>query len=226
MVTAPTLVLVAVAGALAGGVIQACLSRQRYRLEEERSIPRRFVGWIAPVGAIASALTWWTLAGDRPLLVATVYVIATWVMMVLAAIDLDVHRLPDAIQLPAYPVTVVLLATCSLSTGDWAAMKRSLLAGVAMFALFFILVLIAPAGGMGFGDVKLSGLLGLLLGWLSWGHVLVDTLATFVLGGVVAVALLITGRARRGSTFAYGPVMLVSACATINILAGAVGALL
>ena len=226
MVTSLTLVLVAVAGALAGGVIQAWISRQRYRRDEERSLPRSFVGWIAPVSAIASALIWWTLAGGVPLLVATVYVLATWVMVVLAAIDLDVHRLPDAIQLPAYPVTVVLLAACSLTTGDWAAMKRSLLAGVAMFALFFILVLIAPAGGMGFGDVKLAGLLGLLLGWLSWGHVLVAGIVTFLLGGVVAVALLATRRAARGGEFAYGPVMLVSACATIIFLARAVAAAL
>ena len=147
-----------------------------------------------------------------------VYVVATWVMVLLAAIDLDVHRLPDAIQLPAYPVLAALLAACSLAAGDWPAYLRALLAGLAMFCVFLVLVLIAPGGGMGFGDAKLAGLLGMLLGWLSWAHVIAATLATFLLGGLVAVVLVVTRRAGRTTEFAYGPVLLASAAATIVCL--------
>ncbi|WP_374967934.1 prepilin peptidase [Terrabacter sp. BE26] len=146
------------------------------------------------------------------------YLACSWVLIALAAIDLDVHRLPDAIQLPGYPVLLVLLACCSILTGDLDALLRASLAGAGMFGLFFVLLLAAPNGGMGFGDVKLSGLLGLLLGWLSWRHATVATLGTFVLGGFVAAVLLVSGRSDRRGEFAYGPVMVASALMTIILL--------
>lgn len=198
-------------GAVVGLVLRARLTRADYRLPEEAALPRRPLTWVPVVSAAATPLVWVALSPGRPATVPAGYVVATWVMVVLAAIDLDVHRLPDAIQLPAYPGLLVLLAAGSGVTADWGALGRAALAGGALLALFVVLVLLAPAGGMGLGDVKLAGLLGLLLGWLGWGHVIVGTAGTFLLGGVVAVALLVTGRADRGSEFAYGPVMLVSA---------------
>jgi leader peptidase (prepilin peptidase)/N-methyltransferase len=64
-----------------------------------------------------------------------------------------------------------------------------------------------PAG-MGYGDVKLAGLLGLYLGWLGWGPVLVGTFTGFLLGGLVGVALLVTRRAGRRTAIPFGPFML------------------
>lgn len=207
--------LLVLAGAAAGLGIESRLRRLTYRLDEERAFPTRSTGWIAPVTGLLTGATWWAISPGRPAVVPLVYMGSVCVMVVLAAIDLDVHRLPDRIQLPAYPVLVALLALCSWATGGWADLLRAVVAGLALFTVFLILVLIAPGGGMGFGDAKLSGLLGLLLGWLSWGHVVIATLATFLLGGVVAVALLVARRADRGTEFAYGPVMLASAAATM-----------
>ena len=48
---------------------------------------------------------------------------------------------------------------------------------------------------------------GLLLGWFSVGHVVVGTMAAFLVGGVAAAALLVTGRAGRKSSMAFGPSM-------------------
>lgn len=107
------------------------------------------------------------------------------VLTVLAAIDLDVHRLPDAIQLPAYPILLAGLALASWSVGDWGSLVRAALGGAIGFAFFLVLALVGS--GMGFGDVKLAGLLGLLLGWLGWPHP-VDGLAA---------AVVPRGRARR-----------------------------
>ncbi len=215
MPTPASIALAAAVGVVAGVAIVVWLRRMAYRLAEEAALPGRFVGWVVPVTALVTALTWWAVSPGRPVVVPVVYVVSTWVMVVLAAIDVDVHRLPDAIQLPAYPALAVLLAACSYATNAWPAFLRAVEAGLAMFALFLVLVLIAPGGGMGFGDAKLAGLLGMLLGWLSWAHVILATLASFLLGGFVAVALLATRRARRTTEFAYGPVLLVSAVATI-----------
>ncbi|HET7398028.1 MAG TPA: prepilin peptidase [Intrasporangium sp.] len=210
--------LAAATGGVAGVMLQRTLGRRGYRLPDERSLPRRSVVWVAPLTLVLSGLAWWSLAPGYPAIVPAVYVASTWGMVALAAIDLDVQRLPNALQLPAYPAVSVLLSGCSLASGDWSSLSRALAAGGALFALFLCLALVAPAGSMGFGDVKLAGLLGLLLGWLSWGHVIVATTATFLLGGVVAVALLMTGLAGRKNEFAYGPVMLASAVGTIVCL--------
>lgn len=104
-----------------------------------------------PATALLTALAWWATApgfalpSGPGLIVPTVYVLAVWTMVPLAFIDLDVHRLPDRIQLPAYPILLALLALCSLATGDWGALIRALVAGVTLFVLFFVLALL-PGG--------------------------------------------------------------------------------
>jgi leader peptidase (prepilin peptidase)/N-methyltransferase len=70
------------------------------------------------------------------------------------------------------------------------------------------MALVYPAG-LGLGDVKLAASLGLLLGWLGWTWVVVGLVAAVVLGGVVGLALLATGRAHRRSAVPFGPSMLV-----------------
>ena len=106
----------------------------------------------------------------------------------LALIDVDVRRLPDAITLPLYPVLVVLLGLAAVLGADSGRPGRALLGGAVMFAVYFALCLAHP-GGMGFGDVKLSGLLGLATAWLGWGALAVGLFAGFLLGGVWGIAL-------------------------------------
>jgi leader peptidase (prepilin peptidase)/N-methyltransferase len=79
-----------------------------------------------------------------------------------------------------------------------------------LYAFYFVLMFVYPAG-MGFGDVKLAGVLGLYLGWVGWGAVLVGAFGAFLLGGVVSVALIATGRATRKSGIPFGPFMLAGA---------------
>jgi leader peptidase (prepilin peptidase) / N-methyltransferase len=50
-----------------------------------------------------------------------------------------------------------------------------------------------------------------LLGWLGWGPVIVSVLAAFVMGGVIALILLLVGRASRSSHIAFGPSMILGA---------------
>jgi leader peptidase (prepilin peptidase)/N-methyltransferase len=81
---------------------------------------------------------------------------------------------------------------------------------VGMLALWLIYfgMAIAYPGGMGFGDVKLAGVLGLFLGYLSWGALFTGAFAAFVLGGTFGLALLLSRRADRKSGIPFGPWML------------------
>jgi leader peptidase (prepilin peptidase)/N-methyltransferase len=145
--------------------------------------------------------------GAGPLLPAYLYLAA--VAVALAAIDLDVQRLPDRIVLPSYRVGAALLAPAALA--DRHAGLRALLAMAALWGLYFGIRFAYPAG-MGYGDVKLAGLLGLYLGCLGWGAVWVGAFAGFLLGALAGVLLLATGRAAgRRTAIPFGPYMLAGA---------------
>jgi leader peptidase (prepilin peptidase)/N-methyltransferase len=129
-------------------------------------------------------------------------------------IDLDVKRLPNAIVLPSYVVAGVLLTAAAAFTGDWDDLRRAVLGMAALYGFYFVLAFVYPAG-MGFGDVKLAGVLGLYLGWLGWGEVVVGGFLGFLFGGVVGAALMVGRRAGRKSQIPFGPFMLAGALVAI-----------
>jgi leader peptidase (prepilin peptidase)/N-methyltransferase len=140
--------------------------------------------------------------------VAFLYLAA--VSVALALIDLDTHRLPDKIVLPAYVVGAVLLGAAALMAGE---VDRLLSAGIGLavlWLLYFLMAVLYP-GGMGFGDVKLAGVLGLFLGWLGWGPLIVGSFSAFLLGGVFAIILLASRRVTRKGGIPFGPWMLAGA---------------
>lgn len=138
-------------------------------------------------------------------LVAFLYLAA--ISVALAAIDLDVRRLPNTIVLPAYAVGGVLLGAADLLRGDLGAIGTAAAGAGASVALYLALAMV-KSGGMGAGDVKLAGVLGLFLGQLGVGPLLVGTFVAFLLGAVFGVALILGGRGTRRSTIPFGPWML------------------
>ncbi|WP_250442759.1 A24 family peptidase [Actinotalea sp. C106] len=130
--------------------------------------------------------------------------------LALTLIDIDVHRLPDAIVLPSYGVAAALLGLATWGTGDWGSLLRAGLGGAILFVFYFLLLIVYPRG-MGFGDVKLAGVLGLYLAWLGWGALVIGAFSAFLVGGVFAVALVLTGRAGRKSGIPFGPWMVAGA---------------
>jgi leader peptidase (prepilin peptidase)/N-methyltransferase len=138
------------------------------------------------------------------------YLYLAAVAVALTMIDFDVRRLPNAIVLPSYVVAAVLLVPPVVAHGDWWSAVRGLAAMAALYAFYLALAFLYP-GGMGFGDVKLAGLLGLYLGWLGWSSVLVGTFTGFLVGGLAGGVLLATRRAGRKTAIPFGPAMLAGA---------------
>ena len=126
----------------------------------------------------------------------------------LALIDFDHHRLPDALTLPSYPVGLALLGFAAAFDDGHTPFLRALLGMAVLFAFYALLWLVYPAG-MGLGDVKLSGVLGLYLGWVGWGAVVVGAFSAFVLGGLVGIGVILFAGGGRKSKVPFGPFMLV-----------------
>lgn len=130
--------------------------------------------------------------------------------LVLALIDLDHRRLPDAIVLPSYAVAATLLLIASAVTQDWSPLARAAVGAAAMYGGYFVIAFAYPKG-MGFGDVKLAGLLGGLLGYVSWSVLVVGAAAGFVLGSVIGVTVTLVRGGNRKSAIPFGPFMIVGA---------------
>jgi leader peptidase (prepilin peptidase) / N-methyltransferase len=125
----------------------------------------------------------------------------------LAAIDLKVQRLPDRLTLPAYPAMLALLAAAALTGHEAWPLARAVLGGLALGGTYLLLGLIRP-GGIGGGDIKLAGLAGLALGWLSWPAVLGGAALGFVLAALAGIALIAARRVTLHSHISYGPFLI------------------
>ena len=142
------------------------------------------------------------------------YLFFAAVGVALTAIDLDVLRLPNAIVYPTYLVLAALLTAASLVEGSLEPLVRATIGGLALFVFYVALVLIYPYG-MGFGDVKLAGVIGAALGFLSYPALVIGAFAAFVIGGFLAVGLLLLRRVNRKTAVPFGPSMLAGAMLAI-----------
>ncbi len=147
--------------------------------------------------------------------VACLYLL--WLAVSLSVIDIRTHTLPNRYVLPAYPIAGALLLTAALAVGVPHHALNALGGGVAMAGLYWVLWFVYPAG-MGFGDVKLAGVLGMFLGFLGWEHVVLGAGAGFVAGGLWGLALIVSRRGTAKSAIPFGPSMLVGALGTMLML--------
>jgi len=147
------------------------------------------------------------LAADHRLALAPALLYFTALGVALAAIDLDVHRLPNALVLPSYPVLAGLLVLAAALGHDPAMLARAGIGAAGLGAAYFAIALAWP-GGMGFGDVKFAGLVGAVLGALSYRVLVVGAGAAFLLGAGVGLVLIALRRHSRRSQVPFGPFMV------------------
>jgi leader peptidase (prepilin peptidase)/N-methyltransferase len=150
------------------------------------------------------------------------------VMIALFVIDLEHRRVPNAIVLPAMGLALVMTPVLAWLAPRYAhygvvawvapalplplaALIGQLVGGVAAFGIFWLIWRIAPQG-MGAGDVKLAGFVGLLTGFPC---ALAAVFGSFILGGVVAAVLLLSGRVGRKTAIPFAPFLIVAAFAVM-----------
>ncbi|MFD0719591.1 prepilin peptidase [Streptomyces globosus] len=168
-------------------------------------------------GAVCAALA--AAAGPRP--EAAVFAGLAPVLVLLALVDLAVHRLPDLLTLPLAAAAAAGLGAAALAPGAAGSWRLALLGGAALGAAYLLLFLINPAG-MGFGDVKLALALGIALGWYGWGVWLFGAFLGFLYGALYGLFLVLRSPNGRKQAFPFGPFM--AAGALTGLLLGGFGA--
>ena len=134
----------------------------------------------------------------------------------LAVVDWRTRLLPTKVIAPSYAVVVTLAVMSACTHRDWHALETAGFGWLVAGGTFLLLWLIYPRG-MGYGDVRLSGVLGIALGYLGWAPMLTGVYAGFVLGGAGGL-LLAAARVVDRKAYPFGPFMLLGAL--VGVLLG------
>jgi leader peptidase (prepilin peptidase)/N-methyltransferase len=195
------------------------------------SIPRR-VFWVELATALIFAfLFWWCVIFKPELGIVAFGVLAFYacLFIIIFVIDLEQGLILNKVVYPGMVVALLL----ALYPWPWfsESIKESMGMRVAYAALgggigfaIFLLIALVSRGGMGWGDVKLAALIGLATGFPL---VFVAIIMGVILGGIVAVALIIAKKRKRRQTIPFGPFLALTAMITLlwgsNILSWYLG---
>lgn len=216
--------VVAVVVAVLGLPVARWLERTTYRKPDEVDEPSPGRRWWVPValGLSSAALLHrvWQVPDDAvpgwpvALVLSLTLLPVVLSCVCLAAMDLDVHRLPDRIMWPTMGLLGVGLPVAALVGGGVDPLLRALLAGVGAGGFYLLIALLSLARGslaLGLGDVKLAVVLGAGLGWFGWPEAVLGIYAGFLVGGLFALGLLVGRKVSWKGEFAYGPAMMLGA---------------
>ena len=150
------------------------------------------------------ALLWWGYGWSHELWIFSIY---GCLFIIIFVIDLNTQLILNKIT---YPACIFALATVPLrdelnyidSVTD-----NVLIGGAVGFALLFLVVVLSR-GGMGFGDVKMAGLMGLMLGFPI---IFMGLFIGIVIGGLVAIGLLLMKAKGRKHAIPFGPFLAIGA---------------
>lgn len=173
--------------------------------------------------AVYHILIYDILAGVYSLLVI-------YVLIVVFFSDLKYQIIPDQIVYTAIVVTLIynfVFRSSFVSGESWLLLRSSqppsevftgyLLTGFGAAGFFLILFLITKSKGMGLGDVKLAGLMGLVLGFPG---IVVALYLAFLTGAAFGVILILTGKKKLGSHIPFGP--FLAGATILNLFYGEV----
>jgi leader peptidase (prepilin peptidase)/N-methyltransferase len=172
-------------------------------------IPRR-IFWVELATALIFALLCWHYGLSAGLGVMIFY---ACLFITIFVIDLEQGLILNKVVYPGMVVALLLALVPEPGFSQLAAMRvaNAAIGGAIGFAIFLVIAIVSR-GGMGWGDVKLAALIGLATGFPL---VFVAIIMGAILGGIVAVALIIAKKRKRRETVPFGPFLAVAAMVTL-----------
>jgi leader peptidase (prepilin peptidase) / N-methyltransferase len=172
----------------------------------------------ALTGVLFGAVAWvWRFDPLLPALLAF-----TWSLVVATVIDLEFRIIPNRLTLRLPFVLIVLVMAAAAYEGIGTDLRRGVIAGIAVPGAMFVLSeafrLLRGQPGIGMGDIKLAISIGLMVGYLGGLELVVFAYGTILSAVIIAVGLMLAGRAKLASRIPFGPYLAIGAM--LPILAG------
>ena len=131
-------------------------------------------------------------------------------LVMISVTDLSHRLVPRRVLYAALALVIPLLVLTSAVDHRWYSLSGSVIAGAVAFGLFFAIWWFIPRG-MGFGDVRLAGAIGLTVGYLSLLHAYVAFLAGFIVGMVFGLVMTVIASTGRKTRIPFAPSLAVGA---------------
>lgn len=144
------------------------------------------------------------------------FLLLTASLVAVSAVDLELFLVPNRILLATLACGVPLLALAAWQGNGWSDVRGMAIGAVVAYLLLQVINLISPRG-MGMGDVKLAGVLGLFLGLIDVGHVLLGLFLGFVLGSIGGILLIATGVRTRKQHIPFAPYLAAGALMAVFV---------
>lgn len=132
----------------------------------------------------------------------------------LSVVDLRVGLVPRKILYPTLGLMVLGLVIASVLNSHWRDLANAGIGGGVAFLLFFALWWFYPSG-MGFGDVRLAGLIGIGMGWIGLLDVYIGFMVAFIVGSLVGLAIMIVKGTGRKTRLPFAPALVVGTVVSV-----------
>ncbi len=173
-------------------------------------IPRRVL-WVELVSGLVFAFLWWQYG---PTLKLGIMLFYYCLLAVILVIDLEHGLILNKIVYPAAGIALILVLVMTIFTPERGFLKdiTSALIGGGVGLAVLLLVALIFRGGMGLGDVKMAGLIGIMVGFPG---ILTALLLAIVGGGLIAAILLLLRVKGRKGTMPFGPFLSLATMVTL-----------
>ena len=147
-------------------------------------------------------------------LLVTPFLVFLALAVAVSVTDLSHRLVPRTLLYGSLVLIAPLLVIVSAVDGTWHDLVIAVVGGAVAFVVFFVIWFAMPRG-MGFGDVRLAGVIGLTVGYLGLVHVYLAFLSGFVIGLLFGLALMVGSSAGRKTRIPFAPALCIGAVIAI-----------
>ena len=168
------------------------------------------ISWHYPAVELSAGLLLliiWIFSANYVL--ASFYSLIFLILLTLAAFDLKYYLIPDSLLLGCLAINILfwIWQTYKFS-GNWlgVSMKSGVMAGALGFVFLGLIYILTRGRGMGFGDVKMIFVIGLIIGW---PNIIPAVFLSFFIGAIIGLALVGIGRKNIKEALPFGPFLFL-----------------